>query len=187
MKGQLSTLLTLMGVAALAFLCPLGASAQLNSPQGSVNLQAVLVESLTVSANAGTVNFTLTAGSASNPGDVTLTIATTWSLRPNRVSLTIYAYFDTAAAALTNVDDVTVVIPSANVTGSVNSTAFSPFTENTPFGVLHGRQIGPAITITGANRSGTRGDTLALNIDLSVLLIAAGDYTGTLRVQAQAI
>lgn len=187
MKGQLSTLLTLMGVAALAVLCPLGASAQFNSLQGSVNLQAVLVESLTVAANAGTVNFTLTAGSAANPGDVTVTITTTWALVPSRASLTIYAYFDSPTAALTNVLDNTVVIPATNVQGSVNAGAFSAFTQNTPFGALHGLQIGPAITITGANRSGTRGDTLALNIDLSVLLIAAGDYTGTLRVQAQAI
>lgn len=134
-----------------------------------------------------TVNFNLTSGSSSNPGDATIPIATSWVLQPSRGTLAVYAYFDVAAAALMHSADPTVVIPSANVEGSANSGPLTPFTQNTPFGVGHGLQVGAPTVILGFNRVGSRNDTLDLNINLSGLPIAAGTYTGTLRIQAQAI
>lgn len=185
---QKANLQRLFLLAALLVWFPLGLAAQVNSNQASVGLNAVMPETISVSTGAvATVNFNLTSGSSSNPGSATIPIATSWVLQPSRGTLAVYAYFDVAASALTHSTDPTVVIPSANVEGSANAGPLTPFTQNTPYGVGHGLPIGAPTAILGFNRVGTRNDTLDLNINLSGFPLPAGTYTGTLRIQAQAI
>jgi hypothetical protein len=98
--------------------------------------------------------------------------------------VTVYAYFTTPAAALSN--GAGANIASARVSGSANGAAFTPFTGNSPFAA------GSSITVAtwrilGNNRDGTRQDTLDLQIDTTGLPLPAGTYTGVLNIQAQAL
>ena len=77
------------------------ASAQLNSGAQTIALNAKLAESLTLTLSANTVNFTLSAGSATNAGSAGITATTAWTLAPGRNSVGVYAYFASAEAALT--------------------------------------------------------------------------------------
>ena len=62
----------------------------LNSNNATVALNAVLAESLTVSATPATVNFTLAASGTSN-GSAPVAITTTWALGKTRTSVKVYA------------------------------------------------------------------------------------------------
>ncbi len=172
----------LAGLAALILLASVPAGAQLSSNPAAVNLNAVLNSRLAVAASPGLVNFSLVPSGIAN-GSSTITITTSWVLRPSNGTLTLYAYFSTTTALS---DGAGHVLPSANVSGSANGGAFTPFTGASPFAA------GSSITIfsqriLGFNRSGTRNDTLNLRIDTTGLGLPAGTYTGLLRIQAQAI
>jgi hypothetical protein len=167
------------------------APAQINSNIGQVTLNAQLNESLTVTVNSGAaVNFTLAPNTASNAGSTTSSITTAWQLKPGRTAVAVWAYFGSAASALLhqtagNPTD----IPSAAVGLKVNgAAAFSPLTVVSPFNAAaSGLQIGPSISITGANKNSNRTDTLAYNIDTTVVpQLPADTYIGTLNIQAQA-
>jgi hypothetical protein len=164
------------------------AFAQVSSTEQAVSLNAALVESLTVSLSANSVNFTLTVGSATNAGSATITATTSWVLDPTRTAVQLYGYFSSATAALTHTAPMnTVDIPSSAVEVSVNGAANTAFTQTVAFGAASaGRQIFSQ-AITALNLVGTRSDTLALNINLSNLQqLPADTYTGTLRIRAQA-
>ena len=60
------------------------ASAQLNSGAQTIALNANLAESLTLTLSANTVNFTLSAGSATNAGSAGITATTAWTLAAGR-------------------------------------------------------------------------------------------------------
>lgn len=157
--------------------------AQLSSNPSAVSLQAVLTTSLTLSASPGLVTFNLVPGGQANAsGPINLT--TSWVLRPNVGDVTMYAFFTSPAAALT--DGAGNNIPSANVLGSPDGSAFVPFTGTSPFAVGSSLVIFTE-RILGNNRSKTRNDTLDLRIDTSGLALPAGTYTGVLRIQAQAL
>ena len=66
------------------------ASAQVNSNTATVNLNAILGESLTIAATPSTVNFTLASGAAAN-GSAPVTITTSWVLNRTRASVNLYA------------------------------------------------------------------------------------------------
>ncbi len=168
-------------LAALAVLTP-AAQAQIVSNQATVNLNAVLGESLTVAAGPGTVNFALVAAGVSN-GSSPVAITTSWTLGPARTQVNLYAYF-LSAVALT--DGGGNNIPSTNVRGSVNGGAFGAFTGGAgPFGANSIQVFSQAI---GAlNRNSSRGDSVDLQIDTTGLGLPAGTYTGVLNIQAQAI
>jgi hypothetical protein len=175
------TALVITGFASLA-------SAQvLNSGAQAIAINATLPESLTLSLSANAVNFTLAAGSAANAGGSTITATTAWVLKPGRTAVGLYAYFGSAAAALT--DGAGNNIPSSAFkisTASLPSTALSTAT---PFNAaLAGLQLAN-VTVTGANRASSRTDLMAFNIDLStgtLPQLPAAIYTGTLNIQAQA-
>src|SRR5437763_17001184 len=99
--------------AAIAFVFAIGAHAQVsNSGASSIALNAVLNDSITVSLSSSAVNFTLTSGSANNPGSTSVTATTSWLLRPNVNSLKLYAFFSSSTSALT--DGAGNNIPSAD-------------------------------------------------------------------------
>jgi hypothetical protein len=159
------------------------AHAQLNSNAATVNLTATLPESLTIAATPAAVNFTL-AASGTAPGSAQISVTSAWALLATRSSVTLYAFASSATAALT--DGAGHNIPAANLTGSPNSGAFSPFTGNSPFGT------GTSLTIftqaiTTANLNTTRTDTLNLAINTTGLNLPVATYTGVLTIRAQAI
>ncbi|PYT42505.1 MAG: hypothetical protein DMG45_09585 [Acidobacteria bacterium] len=167
------------------------ASAQINSNTGTVTLNATLSESLTVTVNSGsTVNFTLAPNTAANAGSTTTGVTTAWTLKPGRTAVALWAYFGSATAALVHqTAGNTVDIPSSAVKIQVGGAGpYSALTAVSPFNAAaSGLQIGSSISITGANKTGSRADTLAYQIDTTVVpQLPADTYIGTLNIQAQA-
>jgi hypothetical protein len=173
-----------LGIAALAILLMSApARAQTNSFVGSVNLNASLATSLTVNASPGLVNFALVP-SGTVTGSALINVTTAWTLKPSVGAVTTYAYFTTAAAALT--DGSGDNIPVANVSGSVNGGAFSPFTGASPFGGATAVTLS-STRILGNNKTGSHTDTLNLSITTTGLGLPAATYTGVLNIEAQAL
>ncbi len=173
-------------VLALVALAPRSEAQVLNSGASTITLQAVLNDSLTVSLSSAAVNFTLTPGSASNPGSVGITATTAWALKPSVGSVKVYAFFASSAAALT--DGAGDNIPSADFEISDNAGPFTALTTTVPFGGANAGLLLSTTRILGNNRSGSHSDSLNFNINLSTLpSLPAATYTGTLTIQAQAI
>ena len=80
-------------VIAVLTMASISVSAQVvNSGAQTIALNASLSESVSLTLSANAVSFNLTAGSANNPGSTSVTATTTWTLRPNRGSLSVYAF-----------------------------------------------------------------------------------------------
>jgi len=180
--GRIAAVLALM-VAALAS----RSSAQvISSGAKTITLQATLPDSITISLSGNAVNFNLTPGSATNPGSTGMTATTSWTLKPSVGSLNLYAFFSSSTAALT--DGAGDNIPSADFQISDNAGPFTALTTTVPFGGANAGLQVSTVKILGNNRSGSRTDSLNFNINLSTLpSLPAGNYTGTLTIQAQAI
>jgi hypothetical protein len=159
------------------------AHAQLNSNIAGVNLAANLTTSLTVSASPGLVTFALPRSGTAN-GSATISVSTSWTLSPSVGAVTTYAYFTSAASALT--DGGGDNIPSSSVSGSVNGGAFTAFTGVSPFSAASSITIS-TIRILGNNKSGNQTNTLNMRINTTGLNLPAANYTGVLTIQAQAL
>jgi hypothetical protein len=159
------------------------AQAQLGSNIAGVNLAANLTTSLTVTASPGLVNFALIPSGITN-GSATITVNTSWTLSPSVGTVKTYAYFTSAAAALT--DGAGDNIPSSSVSGSINGAAFGAFTGASPFAAASSVTI-TTIRILGNNKSGNQSDTLNMRINTTGLNLPAANYTGVLTIQAQAL
>jgi hypothetical protein len=156
-----------------------------NSGASIITLQAVLTDSLSVTLSANAVNFTMTPGSASNPGSTSITATTRWLLRPSVGSVKVYAFFGSSAAALTS---GTNNIPSADFQISNNGGALTALTTTVPFGGPNAGMQLSSTRILGNNRTGSTTDTMNFNINLAPLPnLPPGTYTGTLTIQAQAL
>jgi hypothetical protein len=163
------------------------ASAQLNSGAQTINLNATLAESLTLSLSGNSVNFTLAAGSTTNAGSTNITATTAWVLKPGRTAVTVDAYFTDGAAALS--DAAGDNIPSSAFKVSNNGGPSNALTNTVAFGASNAGLRLRNTGITGANKSATVTDVMAFNIDLSggtLPQLPAATYTGTLNIQAQA-
>src|ERR1700733_14689625 len=91
----------ILGALGLALTMSQASHAQaLNSNNSTVALNAVLAESLTVSASPAVVNFTLVPSGTAN-GSAPVSVTTTWALAKTRTSVKVYAYF-TSTTALTD-------------------------------------------------------------------------------------
>jgi hypothetical protein len=158
------------------------AVAQVNSNTQSITLNATLAETLTIAASPSTVSFTLVAGGTA-VGTPTVNVTTTWVLG-SRTAVNLYGYFASTTAALTGTGGN---IPTSEVLGSVNAGTYNAFTATTALGTA-GASLGLFTqTITSANKSSNRSDTLTLEINLTAQpQLPAGTYTGTLTLQAQA-
>jgi hypothetical protein len=173
-------------VSLMLLLVSVSAAQVLNSGAATIALNANLSESVSLTLSTSAVNFALTAGNASNPGSSAVTATTTWTLKPSRGSLNIYAFFSSSAAALS--DGAGDNIPSSSFEISDNGGAFTALTNTTPFGGANaGLQLG-SVKILGNNKQGTRTDTMNFNINLApVPNLPAGTYTGTVTIQVQVI
>jgi len=166
---------------------PSQAAAQLNANEASVTLSALLPESLTVSVLPGLVNFTLTSGSSTNPGNTSVAVTTNWTLSLTRDTVKLFGYFSSSSAALVHTSVLnTIDIPSSRVEVSVNGGANLAFNQTVTFGAANaGRELfSQALSVL--NIASGRTDTIALNINLNSLILPADTYTGTLRLRAQA-
>ncbi len=177
-----------IGVIALGMaLATTMATAQaINSGAQTIALNATLAESLTLSLSANSVNFTLAAGSAANPGSTNITATTAWVLKPGRTAVGVYAYFANPGAALT---DGTDNIPSSAFFISDNAGPSTALTSTVAFGAANGGMQLANVPITGTNKNSSRTDVMAFNINLTggtLPQLPAATYTGTLNIQAQA-
>ncbi len=172
---------------AMTFAASMASAQALSSGAQTIALNATLAESLTLSLSANAVNFTLSAGSAANPGSTGVTATTAWTLKPGRTAVAVYAYFASTTALTDGVGDN---IPSSAFKISDNGGASTALTNTVAFGAANaGLQLGASTAITGANKTGSRSDAMTFNIDLTggtLPQLPAAVYTGTLNIQAQA-
>lgn len=158
-----------------------------STPQ-AILVTAVLQESLALTLSAQSIGFALKAGSASNPGNGGITATTSWVLRPSRAAINVYAFFASAAAALS--DDSGHNIPSSAFYISNNGAPKAPLVNTVALGGSgSGVQLGSTTAISSANCNGNRIDSMLFNIDLSAGTLSqlpAGTYNGILTLQAQA-
>jgi hypothetical protein len=187
-KKQLSYRLSLaLGLFALAG--PNAICQSLNSNTASVALTATLSESLTVAATPAAVTFSLVPGGTAS-GNAPVAVTTTWVLSGSRTSVTLVGYFSSATAALSGGSPV-VNIPTSEIQGQVTTgtpTTFTAFTQTAPLGPAGAGLSLFTQAISDTNRSANRTDNLNLQINLtSQPQLAAGTYTGTLNIQAQAL
>lgn len=160
----------------------------LNSGPQNIAVTATLAESLSLNLSGNAVSFNLTAGSANNPGSTGITATTTWTLKPSRTAVKVYAYFAAAATALT--DGSGNNIPSSAFFISDNAGPSAALVNTVPFGgALAGLQLSNT-AITAANRSSSHNDAMTFNINLTALPQLPANpspgYQGTLSIQAQA-
>jgi hypothetical protein len=169
----------------LAFVFVPASHAQLmNSNNATVNLNAILGETLTVAAGPATVNFTPLAPNGLTAGDNPVAITTTWALKNTHTSVKLYAYF-VGVNALT--DGSGDNIPTSKVTGKIDGAAVGvPFTSATAFGA-NGVTVFSAVLGGVGTFNSSHADTIALTIDTTGLNLPAATYTGLLNVQAQAL
>ena len=175
--------------ALLGALLPSMSQAQVLSNTGTVNLNASLAQSLSLSITSGsTVNFTLVNGGAAD-GDVPVVVHTTWNLNPLVVgAVTLYGYFSTPTQALA--DGTGNYITSASVRGRMTTgtpVTYLPFSQTNVVGPAAGSLLLYAQLVTALNAVSNRTDNLDLRIDLTALTIPSGTYTGVLTLQARSI
>jgi hypothetical protein len=140
----------------------------------------------------GTVN----PGNATNNATTSATVSIDWNLAPSHTALALYAYFASPTQALTdgattpsNIPTSAFFMKATTSSGTNNIPTFTAVTgTNAGFGAAGASLLVKTVTISTANKK-TTGDTTTLdfNLDLTGLSgLAAGNYTGTLNIQAQA-
>jgi hypothetical protein len=153
----------------------------LTSNVAAVALTATKAATLSVTPAASVATLaSITDGSNVN-NFTPVSLTTAWNLSAG-ASVRLIGWFGTPAQALANGTDF---IPSSKVEGRVGATPFAPFT-GAPVGAvgvaggslqLFNQSIASAL-------SGARTDQLDLRLDLTGTTTMAGDYTGTLNLQA---
>lgn len=192
-----STSMKVFGILMGLALAATTASAQLNSNAPTITLNATLPESLTVNITSGaTVNFTLAANTAANPGSTTSTVQTAWVLQPGRTKVTVWAWVANGASALTDgagdniaASQVTATAAGSGSAGGALNTSVSGGAGVPAFitpAAATGVQIGN-VAINGANKASSTTTTLTWNISTTATpQLPAGTYTGVVNIQAQA-
>jgi hypothetical protein len=154
----------------------------LTSNVATVALTATKNATLTVTPNASTATLaSITDGSNANVF-TPVSLTTSWNLTAGS-SVRLIGWFATPAQALVNGTDF---IPSSKVEGRVGATAYAPFTSAALGGVgvaggslqLYSQAVGVGTFF------GSRTDQLDLRLDLTGTTTLAGDYLGTLNLQA---
>jgi hypothetical protein len=175
--------IVLLGAAA-SMLVAANARAQvgLTSNTATVALTATKAPSLTVTPNASTATLASITDN-SNANDFTpVSLTTDWNLTAGS-TVRLIGWFATPAQALVN---GTSFIPSSKVEGRVGATAYAPFSGAAVGGVgVAGGSLQLFSQAVGAGSFfGTRTDQLDLRLNLVGTTTLAGDYLGTLNVQA---
>lgn len=186
-----------MTAATIAVLfAPLGASAQqfstqLNSGGKTVTLNLSIPESITLTLNVTSLNFTYSASSGGSATTPTTIVATTsWSLvAGNHTTVSTWAWFSSPSAALTG--PASTNIPASEVFASIDGSSPSPCNA-TPAAFPSGVQSGgvcPGLTAntsvlwTSATATGTSTDNVILSM-ANLGALPAGSFVGTLNFEA---
>jgi hypothetical protein len=158
------------------------AQAGLTSNLATVALTATKAATLTVSPNASTATLASITDN-SNANDFTpVSLTTAWNLTGGS-SVRLIGWFATPAQALANGSDF---IPSSKVEGRVGATAYAPFTSGGVggVGVAGGSLQLFSQAVAAGSYFGSRTDQLDLRLNLIGTTTLAGDYLGTLNLQA---
>ena len=173
----------LVGATALLLIGANTARAQvgMTSNLATVALTATKAATLTVTPAASVATLaSITDGSNANVF-TPVSLTTAWNLTAGS-SVRLVGWFGTPAQALANGTDF---IPSSKVEGRVNATAYAPFT-GAPVGTVGvaGGTLQLFNQSIAASFYGSRTDQLDLRLDLTGTTTLAGNYTGTLNLQA---
>jgi hypothetical protein len=182
MRSLLRKAVTAAAVLILANTSTARAQIGLLSNAATVALTATKSATLTVTPNASTATLaSITDGSNVN-NFTPVSLTTAWNLTAGS-SVRLIGWFATPAQALVN---GTSFIPSSKVEGRVGATAYAPFTSAALGGVgVAGGSLQLYSQAVGAGSFfGTRTDQLDLRLDLTGTTTLAGDYLGTLNLQA---
>jgi hypothetical protein len=148
----------------------------------TVALTATKSPTLTVSPNASTATLASITDNSNVNNFTPVSVTTAWNLTAGS-SVRLIGWFATPAQALVNGTDL---IPSSKVEGRVGATAFAPFSAAAVGGVgvaAGSLQLFSQAVATGSY-FGARTDQLDLRLNLVGTTAMAGDYTGTLNLQA---
>jgi hypothetical protein len=173
----------------------LGATALLLIGAGNARAQAGTLSNLATVALTATKAATLTVTPAtpsaslasitdnSNANVFTpVSLTTDWNLTGGS-TVRLVGWFGTPAQALANGTDF---IPSSRVEGRVGAAAYAPFNGAAVggVGVAGGSLQLFSQAVAAGSYFGTRTDQLDLRLDLTGVTTMAGNYTGTLNLQA---
>jgi hypothetical protein len=174
----------LAGSFALVLVGTSSAQAQvgLTSTVATVALTATKNATLTVSPNASTATLASITDNSVVNNFTPVSLTTAWNLTAGS-SVRLIGWFATPAQALVNGTDL---IPSSKVEGRVGAAAYAPFSAGAVGGVgVAGGSLQLFNQAVGAGSYfGTRTDQLDLRLNLTGTTTMAGDYTGTLNLQA---
>jgi hypothetical protein len=171
------------GVAALAIGAPAFAAGT-NSNQVSVGLTANIVSSLTLTSLTPAQDFGTVTANSTTTALIPVTVTSAWTLGSGQ-TVKIFAYFNSASAAMTGTNTGTT-IPVSAFTGSVDLGAAQAFSATNPFGGSNAIQIFSQ-TLNLLTSVGGHLDTLNLTMNLNGVNVQADSYTGTMYIQAQAL
>jgi hypothetical protein len=153
---------------------------------------ATSVSSLSITASPSSLSFSLIAKGVAT-GSSAVNITTTWggNFCIFTCTVNLYAYFSSAAAALSGGGSPVVDIPSSEVLGQVPTglpTTFTAFTQSNPLGGAGASLELFTQSFTLYTGGGSRTDSLSLEINLANQpQLPAGSYSGTLYIQAQSL
>jgi hypothetical protein len=174
----------LAGFTALLLVGTGSADAQvgLTSNVATVALAATKNATLTVSPNASTATLASITDNSNVNNFSPVSLTTAWNLTAGS-SVRLIGWFATPAQALANGADL---IPSSKVEGRVGAAAYAPFTSGAVggVGVAGGSLQLFSQPVAAGSYFGSRTDQLELRLDLTGTTTMAGDYTGTLNLQA---
>jgi hypothetical protein len=176
-KKALSGAFALLLVGSSSALAQVG----LMSNTATVALTATKAATLTVSPNASMATLASITDN-SNANDFTpVSLTTAWNLAAGS-SVRLIGWFATPAQALVN---GTNFIPSSKVEGRVGAAAYAPFSAAAVGGVgVAGGSLQLFNQSVVGGLFGTRTDQLDLRLNLVGTTTLAGDYLGTLNLQA---
>jgi len=173
----------LVGATALLLIGANTARAQvgMTSNLATVALTATKAATLTVTPAASVATLASIADGSNANVFTPVSLTTAWNLTAGS-SVRLVGWFGTPAQALANGTDF---IPSSKVEGRVNATAYAPFT-GAPVGTVGvaGGTLQLFNQSIAASSYGSRTDQLDLRLDLTGTTTLAGNYTGTLNLQA---
>ncbi|MFL5401513.1 MAG: hypothetical protein ACJ8BF_01705 [Gemmatimonadales bacterium] len=174
----------LRGAAALLLVSASTAQAQvgLTSNGAAVALTATKNATLTVTPNAATATLASITDNSNANNFTPVSLTTAWNLTTGS-SVRLIGWFATPAQALINGTDF---IPSSKVEGRVGATPYAAFSGAAlgGVGVAGGSLQLFSQAVAAGSFFGTRTDQLDLRLNLTGTTTMAGDYLGTLNVQA---
>jgi hypothetical protein len=175
----------LVGATAVALAGASSAQAQVgltsNGPV-TVQLNATRNTSITLSTDVATASLASITDNSTANNFSGINVSATWALTGG-TSLDLVGWFSNPAQALDNGGNF---IPSSRIEGRIGAAPYAPFT-NAAVGTVG--QAGGSLTLWSqavgvGNYSGLRTDPLDLRLNLTGTSTVAGNYTGTLNLQA---